>query len=164
MSESESNFPRLLFFLRESDLFHGLTTPEMDNLITHLRMIRTQKGFEIIRQGDSWDSFYLIISGRISVKIKRGAKIKKVEELQKGEFFGEMALLTLQPRNATITSEEVSELMVLKKSEFDNILMKNPVRAEKIRSAYADRMARNLKTESEPSWARSLILKRRGKS
>jgi len=163
MPESDSNVPRLLFFLQESDLFHELTVQEMDSLITHLRMIRTQKGFQIIRQGDSWDSFYLIISGRVSVKIKRGAKVKKIEELTKGEFFGEMALLTLQPRNATITSEEVSELMVLKKSEFDNILMKNPVRAQKIRQAYADRMAKNQKSESEPSWAKRLIPKRRGK-
>lgn len=147
MSEFDSSFPRLLSILRESDLFQGLTTPEMDNLITHLRMIRTQKGFEIIRQGDSWDSFYVIISGRVSVKIKKGAKIKKVDELQNGEFFGEMALLTQQPRNATITSEEISELLVLKKAEFDNILMKNPVRAQKIRQAYSDRVARNKKVQ-----------------
>ncbi len=163
MSEYDSNLPRLLFFLQESDLFHELTVQEMDNLITHLRMIRTQKGFQIIRQGDSWDSFYLIISGRVSVKIKRGSKVKKVEELKKGEFFGEMALLTQQPRNATITSEEISELMVLRKSEFDNILMKNPIRAHKIRSAYTDRMAKNQKTESEPSWAGKLIPERRRK-
>ncbi len=163
MSEIDSTFPRLLFFLQESDLFHGLTAQEMDVLITHLRMIRTQKGFQIIRQGDSWDSFYLIISGRVSVKIKRGGKVKKVEELKKSEFFGEMALLTLQPRNATITSEEVSELMVLRKSEFDNILMKNPVRAQKIRQAYAIRKAKNQKDESEPSWAAILIPRKRGK-
>lgn len=147
MSEFDSALPRLLSILRESDLFQGLTTPEMDNLITHLRMIRTQKGFEIIRQGDSWDSFYVIISGRVSVKIKKGAKVKKVDELRNGEFFGEMALLTQQPRNATITSEETSELLVLKKSEFDSILMKNPVRAQKIRQAYVDRMARNKKAQ-----------------
>lgn len=145
MSEFDSTFPRLLSILRDSELFQGLTTPEMDNLITHLRMIRTQKGFQIIRQGDSWDSFYVIISGRVSVKVKKGPRVKKVDELRKGEFFGEMALLTQQPRNATITSEEISELLVLKKSEFDNILMKNPVRAQKIRGAYTERLARNKK-------------------
>jgi hypothetical protein len=145
MPEFDAAFPRLLSILRESDLFQGLTLSEMDELITHLRMIRTQKGFEIIRQGDSWDSFYFIVSGRVSVKIKRGSKTAKVDHLGKGEFFGEMALLTQQPRNATITSEEVSELLVLKKAEFDNILMKNPERAQKIRRAYAERMARNKK-------------------
>lgn len=143
MAESDNDFPRLLSILKESDLFHDLTMREMDELITHLRMIRTQKGFEIIRQGDSWDSFYVVISGRVSVKVKKVSRITRVAELGKGEFFGETALLTLQPRNATITSEEISELLVLKKTEFDNILMKHPVRAQKIRQAYLDRLAIN---------------------
>lgn len=143
MTESETSLPRLLSILKESDLFHNLTPREMDELITHLRMIRTQKGFQIIRQGDSWDSFYVIISGRVSVRIKKGSRIQKVGELGRGEFFGEMALLTQQPRNATITSEEVSELLVLRKLEFDNILMAHPSRAQTIRRAYWERQSRN---------------------
>jgi CRP-like cAMP-binding protein len=152
MSEFDSTFPRLLSILRESELFQGLTTPEMDNLITHLRMIRTQKGFEIIRQGDSWDSFYVIISGRVSVKVKKGAKTNKIAELGKGEFFGEMALLVQQPRNATITSEDVSELLVLRKNEFDNILMKHPVRAQKIRSSYMERKSKLRRADLNTPW------------
>jgi len=140
---AEKNDPSLLATLRSSDLFQGLTDAEMDMLLIHLRMIRTQKGFQIIRQGDSWDSFYLILSGRVSVKVRRGSKTIRMGKLGKGEFFGEMALLTLQPRNATVTSEEVSELLVLKKAEFDNLLMKNPVRAQKIRGAYLARLAKH---------------------
>jgi CRP-like cAMP-binding protein len=113
----------------------------MDELITHLRLIRTQKGYEIIRQGDTWDSFYVIVSGRVSVIVKKGSKVLKVAELGKGEFFGEMALLTNKARNATVTSEEISELLVLKKAEFHNILMVHPARAGKIRAAYMARKA-----------------------
>jgi CRP-like cAMP-binding protein len=133
--------PRLLSILKGSDLFQDLTPSEMDELIIHMRMIRTQKGFEIIRQGDSWDSFYVILAGKVSVKVRKGGKTRLLGTLGKGEFFGEMALLTLQPRNATITSEAVSELMVLKKSEFDNLLMKHPARAQKVRKAYQERTA-----------------------
>ena len=143
MAEPETSLPRLLSILKESDLFHNLTGRELDELITHLRMIRTQKGFQIIRQGDSWDSFYVIISGKVSVRVQKGSRIQKLGELGRGEFFGEMALLTRQPRNATITSEEVSELMVLRKAEFDNILMAHPSRAQTIRRAYLERQARN---------------------
>jgi putative ABC transport system ATP-binding protein len=140
---TEKIHPKLLSTLRESDLFQDLTAPEMDELIIHLRMIRTQKGFEIIRQGDSWDSFYVILSGRVSVKVRKGSKTLPMGVLGKGEFFGEMALLAQQPRNATITSMEVSELLVLKKAEFDSLLMKNPVRARKIRQAYWDRASKD---------------------
>jgi CRP-like cAMP-binding protein len=145
MATADMPLPTLLSTLRGSDLFQDLTASEMDELLIHLRMIRTQKGFQIIRQGDSWDSFYVILSGRVSVKIRKGSKTLRVGRLGKGEFFGEMALLAQQPRNATITSEEISELLVLKKAEFDNILMKNPGRALKIRRAYLDRVARNKK-------------------
>jgi len=145
MDHIDSPLPRLLSILKESDLFADLTPAEMSEVIILLRMIRTQKGFEIIRQGDSWDSFYVIISGRVSVKVKKGSKLVKIAELGKGEFFGEMALLVNQPRTATITSEETSELLVLKKPEFDSILMKHAERARKIRTAFAERMARNKK-------------------
>ncbi len=145
MAASDIPLSSLLSTLRGSDLFQDLTAPEMDDLLIHMRMIRTQKGFEIIRQGDSWDSFYVILSGRVSVKMRKGSKTIRMGNLGKGEFFGEMALLAEQPRNATITSEEVSEMLVLKKAEFDTILMKNPTRAHKIRNAYLERAAKNKK-------------------
>jgi len=147
MNKLDAPLPRLLGILRDSDLFNDLTPSEMGDLIIRLRMIRAQKGFEIIRQGDSWDSFYVIISGRVSVKVKKGSKMTKISDLGKGEFFGEMALLVNQPRNATITAEEITELLVLKKSEFDNFLMNHPIRAQKIRRIYSDRKAK-LRKES----------------
>jgi CRP-like cAMP-binding protein len=135
-------FPsRLLGIIRSCGLFQDLTPKELDDLLIYLRMIRTQKGYEIIRQGDSWESFYVIISGRVSVWIKKGQKTGKVAEIGKDGFFGEMALLTKKVRNATIVSEEVSELLVLNKREFESILMAHPKRAEKILSAYAARKA-----------------------
>jgi CRP-like cAMP-binding protein len=145
MSAADMSLPRLLSILKGSDLFQDLTPAETDELLIHMRMIRTQKGFEIIRQGDSWDSFYVILSGKVSVKVRKGGRTKPLGKLGKGEFFGEMALLTQQPRNATITSEEISELMVLKKAEFDNILMKHPTRALRIRKAYLDRKSQQKK-------------------
>jgi len=145
MPAADMPVPRLLSILRGTDLFQDLTPAEMDELIIHMRMIRTQKGFEIIRQGDSWDSFYVILSGKVSVKVKKGGKTHDLGALGKGEFFGEMALLAQQPRNATITSQAVSELLVLRKSEFDSILMKHPVRAQKVRQAYLERKAKNRK-------------------
>lgn len=152
MPDSDMSVPRLLSILRGSELFHDLAPRELDELITHLRMIHTHKGFEIIRQGDSWDSFYVIISGRVSVKVQKGNKTAKLAELNKGEFFGEMALLVQQPRNATITSEENSELLVLRKVEFDNIIMKHPLRAQKIRESFMERKAKLRRSDLNTPW------------
>ena len=86
---------------------------------------------------------YLIASGKVSVHVKKGFRSVKVAELKRDDFFGEMALISNEPRSATITAEEVSELFVLQKSDFDKILMKNPAIAQELRQAFFERKAKN---------------------
>ena len=59
--------------------------------------------------------------------------------LQSDDFFGEMALISNEPRNATITAEEVTELFILQRYDFDKILMKNPVIAQELKKSYFER-------------------------
>ncbi len=115
---------------------------ELDELIGHLRMIRVQKGYEIIKQGDPGDAFYLIAQGKVSVW-KKGALMKtKVAELKSDDFFGEMALISNEPRNATVVAEDVAELFVLQRYDFDKILMKNPAIAQELKKAYMARKSK----------------------
>ena len=112
---------------------------ELDELIGHLRMIRVQKGYEIIKQGDPGDAFYLIASGKVSVWKKKTLGKTKVADLGEDQFFGEMALMSNDPRNATIVAEEVTELFVLQRYDFEKILLKNPVIATELKKAFFER-------------------------
>jgi CRP-like cAMP-binding protein len=112
---------------------------ELDELIGHLRMIRVQKGYEIIKQGDPGDAFYLIAQGKVSVWKKKAMLKSKVADLKNDDFFGEMALISNEPRNATVVAEDVTELFVLQRYDFDKILMKNPTIAQELKKAYAER-------------------------
>lgn len=143
MTDAASVFSRLRSVLQKTYFFQALKLNELDELIGHLRMIRVQKGYEIIRQGDPGDAFYLIASGHVSVWVKKGFKKAKVAVLGPDEFFGEMALLSNEPRSATVVAEDVCELFVLQKYDFDKILMKNPAIAQEIKKAFYDRKARN---------------------
>ncbi len=144
MSDSASIFSRLRHVLQNTYFFQSLKMNELDELIGHLRMIRVQKGYEIIKQGDPGDAFYLIASGKVSVWIKKTFNKKlKVADLQTDEFFGEMALISNEPRSATIIAEEVTELFILQKYDFDKILMKNPVIAQELKKAYHERKEKN---------------------
>ena len=144
MSDSASIFSRLRHVLQNTYFFQSLKMNELDELIGHLRMIRVQKGYEIIKQGDAGDAFYLIASGKVSVWIKKTFNKKlKVADLQTDEFFGEMALISNEPRSATIIAEEVTELFILQKYDFDKILMKNPVIAQELKKAYHERKEKN---------------------
>jgi CRP-like cAMP-binding protein len=143
MAEQHSIFTQLRGVLRDTYFFQALKVHELDELIGGLRMIRVQEGYEIIRQGDPGDAFYLIASGRVSVWVKKGFRSSKAAELGRDDFFGEMALISNDPRSATVKAEEVTELFVLQRQDFDRILMKNPEIAQGIRKAFVERKAKN---------------------
>jgi len=116
-----------------------MSPKELDKLMTCLRAVRVFKGYEIIRQGDPGDAFYLIASGRVSVWVNKGGQSVRVIGLRSDEYFGEMALISNEPRNATVIAEMLTELFILEKHNFDSLLMKNPGIADKLQKAYAQR-------------------------
>jgi CRP-like cAMP-binding protein len=111
--------------------------------------MRVFKGYEIIRQGDLGDAFYLIATGRVSVWLKKNTNRVKVAELRADEFFGEMALISNEPRNATVVAEGLTELFILEKYNFDKILMRNHAIAQKILRAHEERHSRNIQSHQE---------------
>lgn len=140
MTDNANIFTKLRQVLQNDYFFQVLKISELDELIGHLRMVRVQKGYEIIKQGEIGDAFYLIASGKVSVwKKKSFNKNAKVATLGPDDFFGEMALISNEPRNATIIAEEVTELFILQKYDFEKILMKNPLIANELKKAYYDR-------------------------
>jgi CRP-like cAMP-binding protein len=130
---------RLRSVLHDTYFFHSLKMNELDKLVQFLRMIRVQKGYEIIKQGEPGDAFYLIASGRVSVWKKKAFNRVKLVELKTNDFFGEMALISNEPRNATVAAEEITELFTLSKYYFDEILMKNPGITQELKKAFSNR-------------------------
>jgi CRP/FNR family cyclic AMP-dependent transcriptional regulator len=80
----------------------------------------------IISAGDSTDSLYVIISGRLKVMMSddEGREVI-LAILNPGEFFGEMGLLDDHPRSATVVSLEPCELLSLSKRDFKKCLEDN---------------------------------------
>ena len=75
--------------------------------------------------------------------MKKGFGKSKVADLGPDEFFGEMALLSNETRNATVVAEEVAELFILQKYDFEKILMKNPVIMEQLKKSFQERAEKN---------------------
>ncbi|MCE5300442.1 MAG: cyclic nucleotide-binding domain-containing protein [Spirochaetia bacterium] len=123
----QDDFSKLRSTLQKVDFFYSLSFPQLDELIKVLKKKNVKQGETIITQGDIGDKFYLIASGEVSVNIKKGiGGSKKAATLHDGDFFGETALISDMPRNATIIAEEPTELFVLYKKDFRKILMANP--------------------------------------
>jgi len=80
--------------------------------------LRVPKGAVIFRQGDPGNEMFVISEGRIQLTIGKGGHEKVVNTLGPGEFFGELSLLSEEPRSATATAVENSALLAIGRDVF----------------------------------------------
>jgi hypothetical protein len=92
------------------------------DLASSLVNLEIKKGSEVFKEGDIGDKFFILEKGRVSI-IKNK---EYITDLNEGSFFGEAALLSLEPRNATVKVIEDSYLFSLSKTSFDHITTKYP--------------------------------------
>jgi putative ABC transport system ATP-binding protein len=105
---------RIVEFLKTVDIFGHLTAIELTNVAEKMAKRQFIAGDVIIRQGESGEEFFLISDGTVDV-MREG---HEVAQLGSGDFFGEAALITGEPRNATIVANDNVETYVLEKAEF----------------------------------------------
>ena len=119
------------------DVFKHLTPRSLAEMSDHLHSEHVQAGKNIIREGDPGDKFYLIRQG--AVRVRRGPEQKEVATLREGDFFGEMALLTGQPRNASVEAVTDTLLYVLSQDQFRNAIAQQASFEAEIRTSLFDR-------------------------
>lgn len=112
-------------FLKLCTVFAPLSPQEIRDLLGAMDVKDYAVNQTIIREGEAGDAFYLLRSGSARV-IKESNGHKVLNVLKAGDSFGELALLTNQPRAATIITDEPSSVFCLKKSEFDRIVAASP--------------------------------------
>jgi CRP-like cAMP-binding protein len=95
-----------------------------------------EPGVELTREGDPGREFFILIDGRVSVRRRK----RKIAEIGGGGFFGEIALLTEAPRNATVETIAPTRVLVLRSHQFKGLLEKNAAMAVRIMQALAERV------------------------
>ncbi|DBA01205.1 TPA: hypothetical protein N0F65_002340 [Lagenidium giganteum] len=106
--------------LRSVPLLSSLTDDELDLLAHALNVVTFDDKATIIREGDAGDIFYMISDGKVSVR-KSGFEIM---QLRSGEFFGERALLSCEPRAADCVAIGRVECLTLQRDSFEKLLGK----------------------------------------
>jgi putative ABC transport system ATP-binding protein len=119
-------------FLKQCEVFSRLTASTLMTIAEKMSKERYSSGTAIIRQGDEGDKFYLLKSGVVDVILnQRRPDEEQLATLSKGQFFGETALLTGAPRNATVVAREDVEAYTLDKPNFQAaIVASEPLRKE----------------------------------
>lgn len=113
-----------------SAAFQKLPPANINELFIRLEPLAVASGQVIIRQGDPGDYYYLIKSGQVNVFRKTGGTgtDELLGQLGEGDSFGEEALLSGAPRNATVVMASDGVLMRLAKKDFDHLLKEPLVR------------------------------------
>ena len=122
-------------FLQACPVFSKLTPKTLSETADRMTLERFAGGAVITRQGDPGDKFYVIRSGRVDILVDSGDGPKPVAALGKGDFFGEAALLTGAPRNATVTAKEDLEVYALGNDDFQAVIRASATFEEELRKA-----------------------------
>jgi CRP-like cAMP-binding protein len=133
----------ILQILRQISFFAPLTEEEHMAIINHIQMQYFPAHYLLVHKGGLGDAMYIIKSGMLRVYDESG----EMANLGEGDFFGEMALIDSQPRNANVETLSDCEIFVLKKEDFVSLLTKSPEIARKVNEAYQNRKISNLKHE-----------------
>jgi CRP-like cAMP-binding protein len=130
----------LAHMLHKIEFFAPLTVGQLERVLPYIRLNSYSAGETVFRQGDVGDAFYIVYKGSVQVRLPRLVILSKtVATLKEGDFFGEMALISAEPRSATIVAAEPIQLFTLLSEEFQLILRDNPAAAEEMRRISARR-------------------------
>ncbi len=109
---------RICEFLRPIDLFKTLTPRQLTDVAEHMTKRHFAAGETIIREGEPGEEFFLISDGEVEV-IRAD---REVARMGPGDFFGEVALISGEPRNATVVAEGGVDAYALGKTDFQTAL------------------------------------------
>ena len=124
--------------LRRMPLFATMEQAELELLCSRLRAEHFPAGREIIRQGDRGDKFYIIRQGHVQVTVRdeQGA-MQMTNQLERGDYFGELALLHDAPRSATCRATVPTDVLSLSRQDFDRLVKARFALREKVDASIA---------------------------
>lgn len=129
------------------ELLRSLHPDELTRLAAGVQAVPYAQGETLFRQGQPGDTFCVVQSGRVGV-IVTGAdgNAVPVAALGPGTFFGEMSLLTGEPRSATVLAETDTVVLAISKATFASLLQADPDLAARLAAVLEKRQAHNQTT------------------
>ncbi|HEY9401210.1 MAG TPA: mechanosensitive ion channel family protein [Pyrinomonadaceae bacterium] len=127
--------------LSATDIFAPLNADELSQLVCASRSHTYAPGETIIRAGDDGDSMFVVHHGNVAVQVNDNGQPRTVATLGEGDFFGEMALFTGEPRSAHVVAAEETEVLEIGHEAMKSVFDSNPHLAETLGQTIAHRRA-----------------------
>ena len=113
--------------LKDIPLFAGLSEDELSMLEQHANTRTFPKNAILINEGDDTDSLYIIQSGKVRIFMSNeDGKEIILNEQGPGEHFGELALIDDAPRSASVMAMKKTQVSVISRHDFRDVLGKHP--------------------------------------
>ena len=120
LSEARAEICELL---KRVPLFIQLPESSLDALASRLRPWRYGAGEDVVIQGSPGDRFYILANGSVDIlQADESGQVRRIAQKGPGQFFGETALVSDQPRNATVRTSAPSLLYSLERADFDALV------------------------------------------
>ncbi len=121
--------------LQQYPLFRELSPSVLANVADKMSLRRYAAGSEIVKQGEPGRDFFVIAQGQVEVS----SSGKTLTRLGPGGYFGEVSLLTEQPRNATVRALEEVACFLLAKEDFQGVVAASGSFEQQLRQALFER-------------------------
>jgi small-conductance mechanosensitive channel len=127
--------------LSDVDIFAPLSLEETERLARGAISRIFAPGEFVIRAGDDGSSMFVVNQGSVKVQINDNGTRRTVAVLREGDFFGEMALFTGEPRTANVVAVEETEVIEIGHDAMKHLFETNPGLVESLSHIIAERRA-----------------------
>lgn len=131
----------VLALLRGVEILSPLSEEQCHHLSHHITRNMFGDGERIVRQGDPGDSLSIVVKGQADILLESSRGETLLATVDRGGFFGEMSLLTGEPRRATVRAKGDAHLLSIDKEAFQTIVTSHPTISERFAEILAKRQA-----------------------
>ena len=144
-NEGAEEHARRLRALTDLDLLRDIGGDVLAALARSSRLLLFHDGEELVCEGDPGDSLMVLTRGRVVVQtgMRGDGSALQLAELSRGDFFGEMSLLTGEPRQASVVSQGECEVVCISKADLEPLFEEDPNAVSSLAVALAERAMAN---------------------
>lgn len=150
LKKKQEESKEILNQLSKVEIVRSLPPEEMESVLTCVEPVTAKQGETIFHQGDPGNALYLINEGLIDIRSGTNGGEKIIATLGPGHSFGEMALLTGDPRSASAIAKTDLQLLRLGKDQFDALMEVSPTLRKAVEQLNSQRILHNVQNFKEP--------------
>ena len=129
--------------LKQVPLFSRMDDDELRGIRAIMDVATHAPGATLMREGEVGDHFFVVVEGTVRFHVENAeGRDLVVDEVGAGGFFGELSMLTGEPRSARVTAADRVTTLALDRKEFFEFLMKNPPAAIDVLTVLGQRLRR----------------------